>query len=107
MVYTNSTFIQPFAAPEQSYFLGRQVFSACMDMSTPGFERKHCSTYGQLRLQDSITHSEIILFHDSLLVTISVIRVSVVVYYLVTQNTRLQPLHIGAMSSLDTASEIV
>jgi len=70
-------------------------------------ERNHCSTYGQLRLQDSITHSEMILFHDSLLVTISVIRVSVVVYYLVTRNTRLQPLHIGAMGSLDTASEIV
>ena len=67
----------------------------------------HHSTYGQLRLQDSMTHSEIILFHDSLLVTITVIRVSVVVYFLVTQNTRLQPLHIRAISSLDTASEMV
>ena len=97
----------PYSTDIQSYFSESQVQLARQELKNQIFERNHCSTYGQLRLQDSITHSEMILFHDSLLVTISVIRVSVVVYYLVTRNTRLQPLHIGAMGSLDTTSEIV
>merc|ERR1712180_438127 len=47
----------------------------------------HTSMYGQLGLMDSITHSEMYLFHDTLLVTISVIFLSVVLYYLIVTNT--------------------
>ena len=67
----------------------------------------HPSIYGQLRLIDSITHSEIYLFHDTLLVTISVIFLSVVLYYLIVTNTRFQVLNIENIAKLDTASEII
>ena len=63
--------------------------------------------YGQLRLIDSITHSEIYLFHDTLLVTISVIFLSVVLYYMMVTNTRFQVLNIENIAKLDTASEII
>ena len=98
---------EPYSTDTQSYFTESQIQLARQELKNQVSERNHCSTYSQLRLQDSITHSEMILFHDFLLVTISVIRVSVVVYYLVTRNTRLLPLHLGATSSLDTASETV
>jgi len=67
----------------------------------------HTSMYGQLGLMDSITHSEIYLFHDTLLVTISVIFLSVVLYYLIVTNTGFQVLNIENIAKLDTASEII
>jgi cytochrome c oxidase subunit 2 len=67
----------------------------------------HTSMYRQLGLMDSITHSEIYLFHDTLLVTISVIFLSVVIYYLIVTNTGFQVLNIENISKLDTASEII
>ena len=63
--------------------------------------------YGQLGFIDSITHSEIILFHDTLLVTITVIFISVVLYALVTMKTRLHTLNIEKIRDLDAASEII
>lgn len=65
------------------------------------------SIYRQLRLIDSMTHSEIRLFHDTLLVTITVIFVSVVLYALATMNTGLQTLNIAKIRDLDAASEII
>jgi hypothetical protein len=65
------------------------------------------SIYGQLRFIDSITHSEIILFHDTLLVTITVIFVSVVLYAVATMKTRLHTLNIEKIRDLDAASEII
>merc|ERR1712142_872909 len=67
----------------------------------------HTSMYRQLGLMDSITHSEIYLFHDTLLVTISVIFLSVVIYYLIVTNTGFQVLNIENIAKLDTASEII
>jgi len=67
----------------------------------------HTSMYGQLGLIDSITHSEMYLFHDTLLVTISVIFLSVVLYYLMVTNTGFQVLNIENIAKLDTASEII
>lgn len=63
--------------------------------------------YRQLGLIDSMTHSEMRLFHDTLLVTITVIFISVVLYALATINTGLQTLNMAKMGDLDAASEII
>jgi len=63
--------------------------------------------YRQLRFIDSITHSEIILFHDTLLVTITVIFISVVLYAVATIKTGLHTLNIEKIGDLDAASEII
>ena len=65
------------------------------------------SIYRQLRFIDSITHSEIILFHDTLLVTITVIFISVVLYAVATIKTGLHTLNIEKIGDLDAASEII
>ena len=54
-----------------------------------------------------MTHSEMRLFHDTLLVTITVIFISVVLYALATVNTGLQTLNMAKMGDLDAASEII
>ena len=54
-----------------------------------------------------MTHSEMRLFHDTLLVTITVIFISVVLYALATINTGLQTLNMAKMGDLDAASEII
>jgi len=65
------------------------------------------SIYRQLRLIDSMTHSEIPIFHDVALVTIIAILVSVVGYYVMGIKTRFYVLKVDSLGRIQEKSDIV
>ena len=65
------------------------------------------SMYRQLRLNESITHREITVFHDVILLTITVIVLSVCFYSWITFNTRFNVLSIAPLQHYLHKADIV